>query len=166
MKRFITLIFFKLGVVMAFSLSSAAFQQESLIPPQYTCDGVDISPQLAWTDAPKNTQSFALIFDDPDAPMGNWVHWVLFNIPAHITELSEDAKIPAGAKDGLNSWGRLGYGGPCPPDRIHRYYFKLYALDTVLDIPERSKKEDVEKAMNGHILAKAELMGRYDRPHR
>ncbi len=145
---------------MAFALSSSAFAQGKPIPAKYTCDGLDISPPLAWGDAPMGTQSFALIMDDPDAPAGTWVHWVLFNLPAQTHQLAE--KATQGVQ-GRNSWGRLGYGGPCPPSGTHRYFFRLYALDTLLQLPAGATKEQVLRAMQGHVLAQAELMGVYAR---
>ncbi|RIH89443.1 YbhB/YbcL family Raf kinase inhibitor-like protein [Calidithermus roseus] len=141
---------------MAFALSSSAFAQGKPIPAKYTCDGLDISPPLAWSDAPRGTQSFALIMDDPDAPAGTWVHWVLFNLPAQTHQLAEKA---VQGVQGRNSWGRLGYGGPCPPSGTHRYFFRLYALDTLLQLPAGATKEQVLRAMQGHVLAQAELMG-------
>lgn len=150
---------------MTFTLSSTAFRHDSLIPDVYTCDGKDISPQLKWEGAPSKTQSFTLIMDDPDAPMGTWDHWIVFNIPAETKEFSENIKsLPSGTKVGTNSWGRSDYGGPCPPDREHRYDFKLFALDKTLDLPTGASKHDVLKAMKGHVLGETELMGRYDRP--
>lgn len=142
-------------------LTSPAFAHESSIPLLYTCDGQDRSPKLAWTDPPENTQSFALIVDDPDAPNGDWVHWVLFNIPSNARELPEGGTL---GTSGNNSWGKIGYNGPCPPNGTHRYFFKLYALDTILDLPEGASKADILAAMKGHILEQAELMGRYARP--
>ena len=155
------------GQEMLFELTSTAFVHEEPIPVKYTCDGEDISPSLAWTDPPEGTQSFALIMDDPDAPMGTWVHWVLYNLPAETRALSEaipaDAELPDGSRHGKNSWPRLDYGGPCPPGGTHRYFFKLYALDTVLDLDAGATKEEVLQAMEEHILAQVELMGTYAR---
>lgn len=149
---------------MSLKIFSSAFTEGALMPIRYSCDGDDISPQLKWSDAPAGSKSFALIMDDPDAPMGTWDHWLLFNIPAVTTELAENiSQLPSGTRAGKNSWGRLGWGGPCPPDREHRYFFKLYALDTVLDLPAGSSKAQIEAAMQGHILGEARLMGRYDR---
>lgn len=155
------------GPVMAFELTSAAFKQGEAIPRQYSCDGQDISPPLAWGDPPQGTQSFALIMDDPDAPAGVWVHWVLYNLPAGSRGLPEalptDAQLADGSRQGKNSGGRLGYGGPCPPRGTHRYFFKLYALDKVLDLAPGATKEQLLKAIEGHILAQTELMGKYTR---
>ncbi len=148
-------------------LTSHVFQAGNMIPPQYTCDGQDISPPLSWSDPPAGTISFALISDDPDAPMGTWVHWVLWNIPASARTLEENlpktASLANGAKQGTTDFHRIGYGGPCPPSGTHRYFFKLYALDTTLDLPSGTTKKDLEKAMGGHILAQTELMGTYRR---
>jgi Raf kinase inhibitor-like YbhB/YbcL family protein len=152
---------------MTIQITSTAFDEGGLIPPQYTCDGDDISPPLAWTSIPEGTQSLALICDDPDAPMGTWVHWVLYNLPADVADLPE--RVPTtktlknGAQQGKNDFGKIGYGGPCPPDGTHRYYFKLYALDTVLDAKPGLTKKALLKAMQGHIVAEGQLMGTYRR---
>lgn len=148
---------------MPFDLTSSAFAQGERIPTKYTCDGEDISPPLQWRNPPQGTQSFALIMDDPDAPVGTWVHWVLFNLPADTQELPEQTTLPAGAQDGKNSWGRTGYGGPCPPSGTHRYFFKLYALDTTVNLTASTDKAQLLRAMEGHILAQAEVMGTYSR---
>jgi hypothetical protein len=149
------------------NLTSSAFTHGAIIPKEYTCDGRDISPPLSWSDPPEKTQSFALIMDDPDAPMGTWVHWVIYNIPAAARGLSEgvptDAELPDGSRQGRNSWRRIGYGGPCPPSGTHRYFFKLYALDTKLNLTSGVTKEELFQAMKGHMVAQAELMGRYSR---
>jgi Raf kinase inhibitor-like YbhB/YbcL family protein len=148
-------------------LTSAAFAPGEPIPARYTCDGDDVSPPLQWSDPPDGTQSFALIFDDPDAPGGTWVHWVLFNLPGGTRDLPEavppDADLSGGGRHGNNSWKRLGYGGPCPPGGTHRYFFKLFALDTVLDLDAGASKDDLLQAMQGHVLAQTELMGTYTR---
>ncbi len=144
---------------------SSAFQHEGMIPVKYTCKGEDISPPLKWENAPAGTRSFALICDDPDAPVGTWDHWLVFNIPSSDTELKEG--IPAqpelanGARHGSNSWGRNDYGGPCPPFGTHRYFFKLYALDILLALKPGAKKKEIMKAVEKHILAEAELMGKF-----
>ncbi len=144
-------------------ISSTAFSEGSTIPRQYTADGDDVSPPLKWTDPPAGTKSFTLICDDPDAPRGTWVHWVLFNLPADTRELPQDAADDLG-RQGKNDFGRRGYGGPSPPKgKPHRYFFKLYALDTTLELPEGSTKAQVEKAMKGHVLAEAQIMGKYGR---
>jgi Raf kinase inhibitor-like YbhB/YbcL family protein len=154
---------------MTLSLTSTSFPHQGEIPARHTCEGNDISPALAWSGAPENTKSFVLIVDDPDAPdprapKMTWVHWVLYNIPANATELPEDVrKLPAGTRQGLNDWKRTGYGGPCPPIGRHRYFHKLYALDTLLPDLGRAKKADVERAMQGHVLAQAELIGTYQK---
>ncbi|MDI6791517.1 MAG: YbhB/YbcL family Raf kinase inhibitor-like protein [bacterium] len=152
---------------MPFELRSTAFTPGEPIPTKYTCDGEDISPPLQWSDPPRDTQSFALISDDPDAPAGDWVHWVLYNLPAKTRTLPEDVPpdgdLPDGSRHGKNSWRRLGYGGPCPPGGTHRYFFKLYALDTVLNLAAGASKEQLLQAMKGHILARTELMGIYSR---
>jgi Raf kinase inhibitor-like YbhB/YbcL family protein len=128
---------------------------------------MDISPPLAWTSGPEGTKTFALICDDPDAPMGTWVHWVLFNLPADIIELRENVlperELKSGTKQGMNDFRKIGYGGPCPPGGTHRYYFKLYALDTKINLDAGATKSELLKAMEGHILAEGQLMGRYER---
>ncbi len=148
-------------------LESQAFQAESLIPKKYTCDGDDLSPPLSWGTPPDGTQSLALIADDPDAPGKTFVHWVAYNLPSDRRELPEGVSngesIPNGGTQGKSDFGKLGYGGPCPPGGTHRYFFKLYALDTSLDLQPGASKADVERAMDGHVLTLAELMGRYSR---
>ncbi len=152
---------------MAFELTSTAFANGDPIPMKYTCDDQDISPPLQWKDPPEGTRSFALICDDPDAPGGTWVHWVLYNLPASTLSLPEavpsDADLPDRGRHGQNSWGRPGYGGPCPPGGTHRYFFKLYALDAELDLAAGASKEELLRAMEGHILASTETMGVYSR---
>ena len=149
---------------MALTLTSQVIKNGDLIPQQYTCDGKDISPPLAWNGTPEGTKSYVLIVDDPDAPMGTWDHWLLFNLPGNTTELPEAiSTLPEGTVEGSNSWNNTGYGGPCPPDREHRYSFKLYALDTLLNLGRGAKKQEIESAMHNHILEEAQLMGRYDR---
>ena len=152
---------------MIVSVSSSAFEEGGMIPSKYTCDGQDISPPLRWEGIPEGTKSMALIADDPDAPMGTWVHWVVWNIPPDVKELPEsvspDPQLPDGSRQGITDFGRPGYGGPCPPSGLHRYYFKICALDTILDLPNRAKKADLLKAIEGHVLAKGQLMGRYSR---
>jgi len=149
---------------LPFELISTAFEQGQPIPVQYSCDGEDISPSLAWGDPPAGTQSLALIMDDPDAPGGTWDHWIVFNIPPELRELPD--AVSAGEVDatfGQNSWGRSDYGGPCPPGGTHRYFFKLYALDTTLSLDANANKKQVLAAMDGHILAETELMGTFSR---
>jgi len=154
---------------MTLTLKSSAFTHQGHIPTRYTCEGDDLSPPLSWAGTPQNAKSFVLIVDDPDAPdpkapKMTWVHWVLYDIPASATELPEGAtKLPAGTREGLNDWKRPGYGGPCPPIGRHRYFHKLYALDTVLPDLGRPTKADVERAMQGHVLAHAELIGTYQK---
>jgi hypothetical protein len=152
---------------MSFELTSTAFAPEKPIPRKYSCDGEDISPPLQWSDPPQGTQSLVLIADDPDAPMGTWVHWVLYNLPANTRTLPEavppDANLSDGSRHGRNSWKRLGYGGPCPPRGTHRYFFKLYALDTMLELEAGATKDQLLQAMKGHILAQTEVMGTYAR---
>ena len=149
-------------------ISSPAFEEGAPIPQQYTCEGVDVSPALSWTEPPAGTKSFAVLCDDPDAPVGTWVHWVLYNLPADTRGLAEDipkdTKLPTGGLHGTNDFGRVGYGGPCPPPGpAHRYLFKLYALDGLLTLPPGATKAQLEEAMEGHILGRAELIGRYQR---
>jgi len=153
---------------MAFEIKSTAFAKGADIPRKFTCDAQDVSPALSWGEPPKGTQSLALIMDDPDAPIGTWVHWVLYDLPATARELPEgvpkDAELPSGARQGKNSWPRTGYNGPCPPPGpAHRYFFKLYAVDAKTNLKAGATKAELEKAMQGHILAQAELMGRYKR---
>jgi len=152
---------------MALELTSTAFAPGQPIPRKYTCDGENVSPPLRWSDPPQGTRSLALICDDPDAPAGTWVHWVLYNLPATARALAEavpaNADLPDGSRHGKNGWGRLGYGGPCPPSGTHRYFFKLYALDTVLGLASGMDKSQLLQAMQGHILAQTELMGTYKR---
>jgi Raf kinase inhibitor-like YbhB/YbcL family protein len=148
-------------------IKSSSFNHEDMIPAKYTCDGQNISPPLFWSGAPVKTKSFSLICDDPDAPVGLWVHWVIFDIPANVNSLPEkisrQEEIPGLGKNGKNTSGRYGYDGPCPPGGTHRYYFKLYALDTVLNKKAGLTKDELLAAMKGHVLAEAQLMGRYKR---
>lgn len=154
------------------NLTSPAFKPDGGIPAEYTCDGKDISPELNWSGVPADAQSLVLIVDDPDAPdpaapKMTWVHWVLYNIPATATGLAkaiqDDAGLPQGTLQGLNDWKRTGYGGPCPPVGRHRYFHKLYALDTVLPDLRQPAKAKVEQAMQGHVIEQAVLMGTYQR---
>ena len=142
-------------------ITSPAFQHTQEIPSEYTCDGSNISPELNIEGVSENAKSLVLINDDPDAPGRTWDHWIIFNIPPHVTKI-EKGKEPEGVA-GTNSWSRTGYGGPCPPSGTHRYIFKLYALDTYLDLEEGSTKGELEAAMAGHIIDSAELMGTYQR---
>ena len=152
---------------MALVITSSAFSEGQAIPKRHTCDGPDVSPDLAWSGVPGKAASLALICDDPDAPMGTWVHWVLFNIPADQdglpTEIPSDAVLENGARHGTNDFRRLGFGGPCPPGGTHRYFFKLYALDTMLELDSGVTKAQLLEAMQGHILAEGQLMGTYSR---
>jgi hypothetical protein len=153
---------------LALKLTSPAFLEGEVIPTKYTGEGLDVSPPLQWVQPPPTTASFALICDDPDAPMGTWDHWIIFNIPADSRKLAEavptQEQLPDGTRQGLNDFGEVGYRGPMPPPgKPHRYYFRLYALDTVLDLPKPVKREDLEKTMTGHVIAEAKLMGTYQR---
>lgn len=152
---------------MDLKITSTAFEQGDTVPVKYTCSGEDISPPLSIEGAPEGTRSFALIMDDPDAPGQIWVHWVVANLPDSVTSIPEGASgaLPGAAVEGVNSWEKTGYGGPCPPPGhgVHHYYFKLYALDTTLDVDATATKGEVVNAMSGHILAQAELMGTFER---
>ena len=160
------------GLSMPLTLTSSAFSHQGNIPRQYTCEGSDISPPLSWSGAPERTKSFVLIVDDPDAPdpkapRMTWVHWVLYNLPPAARALPEGvAALPAGTRQGSNDWKRTGYGGPCPPIGRHRYFHKLYALDIVLPDLATPTKAEIEKAMIGHILERAELIGTYEKSQR
>lgn len=143
-------------------ISSAAFKHKEMIPAKYTCDGADVSPPLAIEGVPENARSLALIADDPDAPRGTWVHWVVWNIDPKTKEIKEGV-VPEGARQGMNDSRQAGYGGPCPPSGTHRYFFKLYALDTLMNVEKGSTKAELEKSMKGHILAQAEIIGLYRR---
>jgi len=159
---------------MGLSISSTAFAPHGEIPVRFTCEGEDLSPPLAWAGAPAGTKGFALIVDDPDAPdpaapRMTWVHWVLYDLPASANGLPEAvaaAALPAGTREGVNDWKRTGWGGPCPPIGRHRYFFKLYALDTVLGDLGRPTQAALEQAMAGHVLARAELVGTYQKKRR
>ena len=149
-------------------LSSPAFVDGGFIPEKHTCEGEDLSPPLSWSDLPEGTKSLTLICEDPDAPMGTWVHWVIFNIPPDSDGLPEgvpqDGELPDGTRQGINDFGRIGYNGPCPPPgKAHRYYFKLYALDAKLELNPGVTEDQVLRKIEGHILAQAQLMGRYQR---
>jgi Raf kinase inhibitor-like YbhB/YbcL family protein len=153
---------------MSFELKSPDFTHGSTIPLPFTCVGADVSPALEWNAPPSDTQSFALIADDPDAPVGTWVHWVLYNLPASVRSLPQNfpkyEKVQDGTLQGRNDFGRIGYGGPCPPPgKLHRYFFKLYALDTRLTLKPGTSKKDLEHAMQSHILAQAETMACFSR---
>jgi Raf kinase inhibitor-like YbhB/YbcL family protein len=156
------------GHVMNIQLTSAAFADGQPIPAKYTADALDISPPLAWSNVPAGAKSFALIADDPDAPAGTWVHWVIYDLPPATTTLAEDtlkvAQFRNGAKQGLNDFKKTGYGGPAPPPgKAHRYYFKLYALNAMTGLPPNATKAQLLKAMDGHVLGEGQLMGTYQR---
>lgn len=153
---------------MPFQITTSAFSSGGAIPKNYTCDGPDLSPPLSWKDPPAGTQGFALIADDPDAPAGTWVHWVIYNIPSSAKELREGIQkteqLSDGSLQGRNDFRKIGYGGPCPPaGKPHRYFFKLYALDAKLNLKPGATKAEVESAIKGHTLAQSELMGKYGR---
>ncbi len=153
---------------MNLKVTSSAFTDGQPIPAKFTCEGKDVSPALQWTGAPPNTKSFALIADDPDAPAGTWVHWVLYDLPPNTSELAEGVapkeSLPNGAKQGINDFRKTGYGGPCPPPgKPHRYYFKVYALDAVLGLKTGTTKQDLTRAFANHVLAEGQLMGTYQR---
>lgn len=143
------------------TLKSSVFENNKSVPEKFTCDGEDVSPPLSISGVNQEAKSLVLIMDDPDAPASTWDHWVVFNIPPETTEIKEGSE-PEGTS-GVNSWGKTGYGGPCPPDGEHRYFFKLYELDTELDLIEGSSKKEVEEVMKGHILSQTELIGLYNR---
>jgi len=148
---------------MKIPVKSASFDASASIPAQYTCEGRDVSPPLSWAAGPAGTAGYALVMDDPDAPAGTWTHWVAWNIPR--TELAEDVarerRLPDGTCQGKNSWGKVGYGGPCPPSGQHRYFFRVFALDRTLELPASADEEDLRAAMRGHVLAEGELVGVY-----
>ncbi len=148
-------------------IKSSAFKQGEFIPPKYTCDGADVSPPLEWNNAPAGTKSFALICDDPDAPRGSWVHWVIYNIPTGTSMLpeniSKDKQPSTGGMQGTTDFKKIGYGGPCPPGGTHRYFFKLYALDCAINLSPGATKQQLLDSIKGHVLAESQLMGKYSR---
>jgi Raf kinase inhibitor-like YbhB/YbcL family protein len=145
-------------------ITSTAFDANAKIPQKYSCDGEDAAPALAFGDMPAGARSLALIVDDPDAPRGDWVHWVVYDLPPSTTLIPEGGKLPAGAKVGVNDFGKKSYGGPCPPPgKPHRYFFKLYALDAAPDLPAGATKAALLEAIDGHVLAEAQLIGTYGR---
>jgi Raf kinase inhibitor-like YbhB/YbcL family protein len=153
---------------MGFAITSSAFKDGGVIPKRFTCEGEDVSPALSWSEAPAATKSFALIADDPDAPAGTWVHWVIYDLPANLRALAEnvpkESQLKAGGRQGTNDFRKTGYNGPCPPPgKPHRYFFKLYALDQSLDSKTGMRKAELEKAMQSHVLAQAQIMGRFGR---
>lgn len=160
-------VFSKESAIRNIQITSSAFKEGEFIPAKYTCDGKNVSPPLRWEDVPANTKSIALISDDHDAPAGDWVHWIVFNIPAQVKELQENIPVKKildnGAKQGLNDFHKIGYGGPCPPGGTHRYFFKIYALDTELQLNPGSTKTEVLKAMGNHVLGQGQLTGKYKR---
>ncbi len=174
MKKFVVIfslfcfLFITLSEEVKMKIFSPDFKEGETIPKMFTCEAEDLSPQLIWENAPEKTASFALICDDPDAPMGTWVHWVIYNIPKDFKGLErgikKSPKLENGILQGKNSWPKTGYNGPCPPPgKPHRYFFKLYALDTILNLKENATKEELLSAMKGHILAEAQTMGVYKR---
>lgn len=148
-------------------LTSSAFKEGQPIPRQYTCDGVNVSPPLEWTGVPKTAKTIAIIADDPDAPAGTWVHWVLYNLPAEniglVENLPASENLQAGGFQGKNDFEKIGYGGPCPPSGTHRYFFKVYAVDSELPLKAGATKTEVEKALEGHVVAQGQLMGKYSK---
>ncbi len=153
---------------MTFRIDSPAFKNGEMIPRKYTCDGEGVSPPLKWSGAPSGTKSYVVICDDPDAPMMTWIHWVAYSIPGSVSELREGGPtnevVDGGITQGINSWRKIGYGGPCPPGKSrHRYFFRLFALDSELGLRPGETRHDIEKAMKGHILDQAQLMGVYSR---
>lgn len=155
------------GRAMKIKVESTAFTEGGMIPKKYACEGQDLSPPISWSGIPEAAKSIALIVDDPDAPMGTWVHWVVYNLPANITGLPEGVPtqkvLSNGGRQGTTDFHRIGYGGPCPPGGTHRYFFKVYALDTGINLDAGATKAQLLKAMEGHLLAEGELMGRYQR---
>jgi Raf kinase inhibitor-like YbhB/YbcL family protein len=149
------------------NIESSEFRSGEMIPAAHTCDGADLSPPLRWSDPPAGTKSFALICDDPDAPAGTWVHWLLWNLPSGARALPAGVgkvkELPDGSRQGTNDFRRIGYGGPCPPAGTHRYFFHLYALDTLLSLSHGADRRQLDTSMRGHILGEGELMGKYRR---
>jgi len=152
---------------MDIEIESSAFDNQGMIPERFTCDGEDISPPLSWKNVPEQTKSLAVLCDDPDAPMGTWVHWVIYNLPPETRELKEnitpERKMENGGIQGMNDFKKIGYGGPCPPGGTHRYFFKVYALDTEINLDPGATKQQLLTTMEGHILAKGDMMGKYSR---
>ena len=152
---------------MGITLMSTAFKDGEMIPSKYTCDGVNVSPQLSWSGVPSNAETVALILDDPDAPEKTWVHWVIYDLPTSTNSLPENVpkeeKSIAGGKQGINDFKKIGYGGPCPPSGTHRYYFKIYALDAATSLTPGATRDQLSKAMEGHVVAQGQLLGKYKR---
>jgi hypothetical protein len=152
---------------MDIQITSPVFEDGGEIPEKYTCDDLDVSPPLEWIDVPENTKTIAIVCDDPDAPMKTWIHWIIFNIPGDVTGLPENVppekELENGAKQGMNDFHKVGYGGPCPPSGTHRYFFKIYALDITLDLPAGVSKSHLMIAMEGHVISESHLMGTYTR---
>ena len=157
----------KKGFAMDFKLRSLMFEDGGLIPKEFTCEGDNISPPLLWTGQPEKTKTYAIICQDPDSPVGIWVHWIIFNIPSSLTRLPSGIplieKMSDGTMQGKNDFKKLGYGGPCPPSGTHRYFFSMFALDTKLYLPKDATKKDLVNGMQGHVLAQAQLIGKYQR---
>ena len=149
---------------MSMKMTIKEFMDQGIIPEICTCDGNNKIPTISWEQAPLNTQSFVFIMDDPDAPVGIWNHWLVFNIPNNISKLNQQSPLPANALNGKNSNGTLKYVGPCPPDKEHRYFFKLYALDAMLDLPQGCSKSQILEAMRNHVLEQVTVVGFYERP--
>jgi len=149
-------------ILKSMNITSSAFLSGEMIPGKYTCQGENVNPSLELEGIPENAKSLVLIVDDPDAPAGTWTHWTLWNIPISISEISENS-VPVGSVEGVTSFGKAGYGGPCPPSGVHRYFFKLYALDDVLDLAQETSVDELAKAMDGHVLDRAELIGLYEK---
>jgi hypothetical protein len=152
---------------MDIHITSPVFEDGGIIPKKYTCDDLDMSPPIEWSNVPEGTKTISIVCDDPDAPMKTWVHWVIFNIPGDVTRLPENVppekELENGAKQGMNDFYKVGYGGPCPPSGMHRYFFKIYALDITLDLPSGVSKSHLMIAMEGHVLSESHLMGTYTR---
>lgn len=151
-----------------FEIRSTAFDYNKPIPAQYTCDGADLSPPLTWTNVPAGTKSFVLIVSDPDAPSGQWAHWLLWDLPAGTTSLPQGVPktgaLPDGSRQGKNDFGNPGWGGPCPPGGRHRYVFRLFAMDRLIGLPPDATRDTLEKSIQGHIVGQTEVTGRYQRP--
>ncbi|KTD33434.1 phosphatidylethanolamine-binding protein [Legionella moravica] len=169
MKKVSLFLFALLGIIHMnsyaadFTLQSSAFKPNSMIPDQYTCAGTDTSPPLSWQNIPVNTQSLVLVVHDPDAQGGEWIHWIIFNIPPTVTQLEPASPLPDGALNGTNSWGTTNYKGPCPPMGVHRYVFNLYALDNLVHLEQGASKDKVLNAITGHVIGSAELIGLYQK---